>query len=95
MIKVSYETESEFKAILSLLDPIIKDWKKTNEKKGKFERVYIKTQALHSISKAKQYKYTISNMLYELPDTDLRFLSQIHTALKQHKEKREDLSYVK
>ena len=43
VIKISYETDTELQAVLSLLDPIIKDFTKANEKKGKYERVYIKT----------------------------------------------------
>ncbi|MDU6265814.1 MAG: hypothetical protein E6600_15065 [Anaerocolumna aminovalerica] len=43
IIKVSYETDTELKTVLTLLDPIIKEWHKANEKKGKYERVYIKT----------------------------------------------------
>lgn len=40
-IKVSYETESELRAVLNLLDPIVKGWNRANEKKGKYQRVYI------------------------------------------------------
>lgn len=42
IIKVSYETDTELKMVLTLLDPIIKEWHRANVKKGKYERVYIK-----------------------------------------------------
>jgi hypothetical protein len=45
IIRVSYETDTELKTVLSLLDPVIKEWHKANEKNGKYERVYIKTKS--------------------------------------------------
>ncbi len=94
IISVSYETEKELKDVLTLLDPIIKQWNKANAKKGKFERVYIKTQDMYSISKAKHYRCCIDKLLNELPEADTKFLSQVHTIVKKHKEKVEGLANV-
>ncbi len=44
-ITVSYETQEELKTVLTLLDPVIKDWNKATKKTGQYNRVYIKTRS--------------------------------------------------
>ncbi len=44
-ITVSYETQEELKTVLTLLDPVIKDWNKASRKTGQYNRVYIKTRS--------------------------------------------------
>ncbi len=78
--------------VLTLLDPIIKQWNKANLKSGKYERVYIKTQEVYLVSKAKHY--CIDKLFNELLETDTRFLSQVYTKVKRHKDKVEGLANV-
>lgn len=40
-IKVSYETESELRRVLLLLDPVVKSWTRSAKKNGRFFRAYI------------------------------------------------------
>lgn len=40
-IKISYETEPELKRVLLLLAPVIKDWRISSKKSGKFLRAYV------------------------------------------------------
>lgn len=44
MIKVKYETDEELKTVLSLLDPIIKEWNKSSKHGDRFRKVYIRTE---------------------------------------------------
>ncbi len=44
IITVSYETQEELNTVLTLLDPVIKQWNKASKKNGQYNRVYIKTK---------------------------------------------------
>lgn len=40
-IKISYETETELKRVLQLLEPVVKSCNRAAKKSGKFFRAYI------------------------------------------------------
>lgn len=88
-ITVSYEKQEELKTVLTLLNPVIKVWNKAYKKTGQYNRVYIKTQQGNEYSKTNLYKTSIINLLNELTEADTRFLCQVYTILKNHKDRAE------